>query len=449
MKATALPLLVPLLIAQAAPAQDRTVETNWPSFRGPNASGVAEGYSTPVSWNIETGENVAWRTPIPGLSHASPIIWGDRIFLTTAVKEGEAELKVGLYGNIESVEDDSPHELQLLCLDKRSGEILWTETVWQGVPAIKRHPKSSHAVSTPATDGEHVVAFFGSEGLYCYTVDGELLWKKDFGVLDSGFYRVPSAQWGFGSSPVIHDGRVFVQCDVQENSFVAALDIQTGEELWRTPRDEVPTWGSPTVDVQGGRNQVIVNGYKHIGGYDLDTGRPLWSLEGGGDIPVPTPIVAHDMIFITNAHGRMAPILAISANVSGELSMDADAHEAMVWSEERGGNYLQTPLVYGEMLYCCRNNGVVTCFEARTGEMLYRKRLGGGSTGFSASGVAADGKLYFTSEVGEVYVVDPEDSCKTLSINDLGEICMATPAISAGALYFRTRSHLLAVSAGK
>lgn len=416
---------------------------HWPSFRGPRACGVAEGFTTVMEWDVESGENVRWRVPIAGLAHSSPVIWGDRIYLTSAVKEGQpAELKVGLYGNIAPVQDDSEHEFRVLCIDKRTGEVLWDQLAWKGVPEIKRHPKGSHAAPSPATDGKHVVAFFGSEGLYCYTVDGELLWKKDFGTLDAGYYIVPGAQWGFCSSPVIHDGRVVVQVDVQGDSFVASLDVRSGEEQWRTARDEVPTWGTPSIDVREGRSQVVLNGWKHIGGYDLATGAELWKLVGGGDIPVPTPIIAQDLIFITNAHGRMAPIYAIDPMAEGEISM---GHEAMGWSTRNQGNYMQTPLVYDDLLYLCSDAGILTCREAATGETLYRERLGSGTSGFSASVVAADGKLYVTSEEGEIFVVPASGFYEIIGQSHLGEECMATPAISEGVIYWRTRGHLVAV----
>jgi outer membrane protein assembly factor BamB len=454
-------LAVALQLWSAAPAQEEQAgrgrpaaddlsedSPHWPSFRGHRARGFAEGAGAPTAWSLETGENVLWQTPIPGLAHSSPIVWGDRLFVTTAVRqaEGDTELKVGLYGDISSVADEGVHQFRLLCLDKKDGQLLWSRTAHEGAPAVKRHPKSSHAASTPATDGEHVVAFFGSEGLYCYDTRGELLWQKDFGVLDSGFYMAPEAQWGFASSPVLHAGRVIVQVDVQEDSFLAAFDADTGEELWRTPRHDVPTWSSPTVDVRSERGQVIVNGYKHIGGYDLGTGAELWKLAGGGDIPVPTPVVAHDLIFITNAHGRMAPIYAISVAASGELKGTAQDEQQMAWSTPRRGNYMQTPLVYGEELYCCSDAGILTCYEADTGVVRYQQRLGGGASGFSASAVATDGRLYLTSEEGEVHVVAAGPEFESLAVNDMGETCMATPAISEGVLFWRTRSHVVAVA---
>ena len=431
-----------LLAAAAATSQS----TDWPSFRGAFARGVADGHPMPTEWDVESGKNIKWKTAIPGLAHSSPVIAGDRVYLTTAVRDGESELVVGLYGSIAPVEDEGPHEFQVLCLDAKTGTVLWSKTAWQGVPAIKRHPKGSHAASTPATDGEHVVAFWGTEGLYCYDKDGELLWNVDFGVLDAGYFAAPKAQWGFASSPVIYEGRVYVQCDVQGESFVAALDVKTGEEVWRTARDEVPTWGTPTVHVTPQRRQLILNGYQHLGGYDLDTGKELWKVaEKGGDIPVPTAVVAHELAFLTNAHGRMSPILAISTAAEGDVPMDATASDHMAWSQRGGGNYMQTPLVYGDELYCCKDMGVLTCFDARTGEQHYKKRIEGG-VGFTASGVAADGKLYFTSEPGDIFVLEAGTTFKRLAINEMGETCMATPAISAGTLFIRARHHLFAIA---
>jgi outer membrane protein assembly factor BamB len=332
------------------------------------------------------------------------------------------------------------------------GSVLWKRTAHEGVPKTKRHPKSSHANPTPATDGKHLVCFFGAEGLFCYDFEGKLLWKKDFGRLDSGYFAVPDAEWGFASSPVIHDGKVIVQCDVQTNSFIAALDINDGRELWRTLRKDVPTWSTPTVCPIPNVNpqpsfQVVANGFRHIGGYDLRTGKELWKLSNAGDIPVPTPIVAHELIFITSAHGKVSPVYAVRANATGDITLKTDetTNSFIAWSTKRGGNYMQTPIVVGEYLYCGRDNGVVTCFTAKTGEERYRERLGTGRSGYTASPVSADGKLYFTSEEGAVYVLRAAPKFEVLATNQLGEPCMATPAISGDALFFRTRAHVMRV----
>lgn len=431
-------LLLPVCLTGTASGED------WPSFRGAGAAGVAHRASPLTTWDVESGEGVLWRTSIPGLAHSSPIVVGEHLFVTTAIGAGDASLKVGLYGAGESVEDEGEHEFRLYCLNAKTGEIVWQRTPYEGTPRVKRHPKSSHANSTPASDGEFVVAFFGSEGLHCYTVEGEPVWSRDFGVLNAGAPGLPDYQWGFASSPVIHDGRVIVQCDVQDQSFLAMLDLKTGEDIWRTDRDEEPTWATPAIDVREGRSQIICNGYKHIGGYDLETGAELWRMHGGGDVPVPTPIVAHDLIFITSAHGRQAPIYAIRPNVNGEITDDV-LHGHMAWSTRKLGNYMQTPLVYGDELYCCRDNGVLTCYDARIGEMHYRERLGSGRTGFSASAVAADGRVYLTSEEGAIHVVRAGTSFELLAVNEMGETCMATPAIAGSVMYFRTRGHIVAI----
>ncbi len=429
---------------------DEPAGVNWPSFRGPRARGVADGYSTPIEWNVEKGANIKWKTAIPGLAHSSPVIWGDRVFVTTAVRpKGESDLKVGLYGDIAPVDDDAVHSWRLYSLDKETGRVLWFRKAHEGVPKIQRHPKSTHANSTPATDGKHVVVFFGSEGLYCYDVEGELLWKKDFGVLDSAFFAVPDAQWGFASSPIIHGNLVIVQCDVLKNSFLAALDIEDGREVWRVARDDVPTWSTPTIHENGGRRQVIVNGFKHIGGYDLGSGEELWKMRGGGDNHVPTPVVSSELIFITNAHGGSAPIYAIRTTARGDITpaVGESTNDYIAWSRGRRGNYMQTPIVYGEYLYTCSDGGVLACYEDKTGETIYRKRLGKGG-GFSASPVIADDKIYLTSEDGEVYVAKTGPEFELLATNSMGETCMATPAISEGVLFFRTRGHVVAVSRG-
>ncbi len=437
-----------LILPWAVRSAGKDSPSNWPGFRGPSANGVADGFPAPVSWDVDAPRNIAWKTPLPGLSHSSPIVWGDRLFVTTAIPtKGNPELKVGLYGDVEPVAEDIVQQYKVYCLDKRTGKIRWERLAYQGVPKVKRHPKSTHANSTPATDGRHLVAFFGSEGLYCYDLEGRLLWKKDFGILDSGFFTDPSAQWGFASSPIIHEGTVLLQCDVQKNSFLAALDVSTGQERWRTPRKDVPTWSTPTVLAGKERTQVLVNGYKHIGGYDFRTGRELWNMSGGGDIPIPTPVFADGLIFINSAHGRLSPIYAIKPDAAGDISLpeNQSSSDYVAWSVGRGGSYMQTPLIYGDWLYNLQVNGALTCYRARSGEKVYSQTLGK-MTAFSASGVAADGKLYFTAEDGSVFVVKAGPEYQLLGTNSMKDVCMATPAISEGTLFFRTQHFLIAVS---
>ena len=447
--------LAMLVLASPAGAQ-----TNWPSFRGANADGIARGASTPTVWNVEKAENICWKQKIPGLGHSSPIICGDRLFITSAVNQRKtAPLKVGLYGDPESAEDNDAQQWKVFCLNKRTGDILWDRTAHEGVPKQKRHPKATHANCTMATDGTNVVAFFGSEGLYCYDLDGHLRWQKDWGTLRTSpivYNDKPDPQgvdleWGFASSPVLYGHRVFVQCDVLTNGFIAALDIADGKEVWRTRRDDTATWSTPAICTDGPRPQLIVNGWKHMGGYDLRSGEEIWHMAGGGDCPVPTPLVWNGLVFLTSAHGPRRPLYAVRTDAIGDVSLreGATTNHYVAWSALRGGSYMQTPLVYGDYLYSCHIDGILSCYEARTGRPMYKERLGTGGDGYTASPVASEGKLYFTSEQGTVFVVKPGPDFAVLATNLMGEVCMATPAISEGAIFFRTQGQVVAVGSRK
>jgi outer membrane protein assembly factor BamB len=430
-------------------------ETNWPSFHGPGAIGVAEG-PTVASWNVEKSENIRWKTPIPGLGHSSPIIWGDRLFVTAAVNPKKpAELKVGLYGDPTSSDDVDAQQWKVFCLSKKTGEILWEQTAHEGSPRQKRHPKATHANCTMATDGTNVVAFFGSEGLYCYDMEGQLRWEKDFGTLrcnpivynDALANEMSDLEWGFASSPIIYGGRVYVQCDILTNGFLAALDVKDGKEIWRTKRDDTGTWSTPNICTASPKPELVVNGWRHMGGYDLETGQEVWRLKGGGDCPVPTPVVWKNLIFIMSAHGPRKPIYAVKADAVGDVSLNsgAETNQYVAWSSMRGASYMETPVIYEDRLYSCQVDGVLSCYEAGNGKLLYKERLGSGGDGFTASPAASEGKIYFTSEQGAVYVVQPGPEFKVLSTNQMGEVCMATPAISDGTIYYRTQQHVVAI----
>lgn len=425
----------------------RSSAADWAQFRGPQASGVDASRALPVEWNVATGKNVLWQMPVPGLAHSSPIIWSNRVYVTTAVAAHEAELKVGLYGDIEPVEENAAQQWRLLALDRSSGRLIWNVLGHAAIPRVKRHPKATHCNSTPATDGNFIVAIFGSEGLFGFDRDGKLRWKKSLGPMDSGFFAVPSAQWGFGSSPIIHDGKVIVLCDVQTNSFLAAFDVKTGKELWLTKRADVPTWSTPTVVEAEARREIIVNGWHHSGGYDFITGRELWRLDGGGDIPVPTPIFAQGLIYLTSAHGNSRPMRAIRPDATGDITpaVATATNAAIVWVHPRQGNYMQTPIAVGNRIYGCTDAGILTCFDAQSGKILFSDRISDGAQGFTASPVSDGRHLYFAGETGKVVVLPVADQFSTVATNDLGAVCMATPAIADGALFFRTRAKLMAI----
>lgn len=422
---------------------------NWPQFRGAGAAGVAEGHRTPANWDATKMTGVRWKTPIPGLAHSSPIVWGDRIYVTTAVSsETRPAQRYGLYGDVDPVKDEPKHSWHVMALDKRTGKVIWDRVAHEGTPRTKRHPKATHASSTPATDGRHVVALFGSQGLLvCYDTSGKLLWKQDLGVLDSGWFYDPDYQWGHASSPVIYKNLVIVQADVQKNSFIAAYDLKTGRQVWRTSRDEIPSWGTPTVYEGGGRAELITNGTKFIRGYDPLTGKELWRLGGNSEITTPTPFVAHGLIFVTSGYRPIQPIYAIRLGASGDITLqgDKEANDFVVWSKKRGGPYMPTPVVYGDYFYTCSNQGVLTAYNARTGERVYQERIAGRGGAFTASPVAADGKIYLSSEDGEVFVVKAGPKYELLATNQMGEVIMATPAMSDGMIFIRTTGHLYGI----
>jgi outer membrane protein assembly factor BamB len=421
---------------------------DWPQFRGIAANGVAEGFSIPATWNAATGANVAWKTAIPGLGLSSPVVWGNDLFLSTSISgKADSNLRVGLYGDITPVQDDTSHEWRVYALDKKTGAIKWQQTAYSGVPKIKRHTKSTHANSTLATDGERLVAFFGSEGLYAYDLKGKLLWKKDLGLLDAGYYMVPQAQWETGSSPVLHDGKVIIQADVQKGSFLAMFDAKDGREVWRVARADVPTWSTPTIHRVNGRTQILVNGMRHVGGYDFETGKEIWKLSGGGDIPVPTPVVSDGLVYITNAHGQQSPVYAIKETATGDISLTADAtsNDHVAWAAPRSGGYMCTPLVYRGLVYNVRYNGVLNVFDAKTGEKKYETRLAGATSAFTSSPVGNDGRVFIASEDGQVFVIAAGPKYELVAMNEMSTPILATPALTEGRLILRTQDQVMAI----
>lgn len=420
---------------------------NWPQFRGPDGTGVADGQNPPVTWDVKEGTNVLWKTPIPGLGHSCPVVWGDFVFVTTAISSGEPDPKVrtGNYGDVASVNDTSKHTWQVLCLDRATGKILWTQTAHEGIPKIKRHLKGSQANCTPATDGRRVVVCFGSEGLYCYDFAGKQLWKRDLSSIDSSFAIEAEYEWGFGSSPVIHDGLVILQCDLSRDSFIAAYSLEDGSQVWSTPRDEIPSWSSPVVWRNGLRTEIVTNASQFARGYDPTTGKELWRLAKKSEATIPAPVLGKDLAYITSGNRPIQPIIAIKPGAVGDITLKPgeDRNDHIAWGKMRGGPYMPTPILYRNHLYICSNAGVLTCHDAATGAEVYKERIGGVS--YTASPVAADGRLYFTSEQGEVRVVKAGPEFELLAVNAMDDVCMAVPAISGGALFVRTQHALIAV----
>lgn len=441
-----LALLLSIILSSGGFSQERP-ERQWPSYRGYFSSGVLDNASLPEKFDFDKSENIRWKTDIPGMGISSPVIWGNKLFLTTAVSESDkAGFKPGLYGDVTPVSDSSVHEWKVFCINKNNGRIIWERTSYTGIPKIKRHPKSTHANSSAATDGQHVVAFFGSEGLYCYDINGKLLWQKNFGVLRSSFFIMKNAEWEFASSPVIHNGVVIIQCDVLENSFLAAYDVKTGKELWKSSRDEYPGWCTPNIYTNEGKTYVAVNGFKHRGGYEFETGKEVWRMSGGGDIQIPTPITGNNLIYFNSAHGKSSPIMAVKTSASGDITLKENetTNQGVVWSQPRGGSYMHTMLLYRNLLYNVNWNGAINCIDPLTGKEVYNAKLGGAKS-FIASPVASDGRIYIVDEEGTVYIIRDGSSFNLLAEIPMNDICMTAPAITGGMIYFRTQHHLIAV----
>jgi len=425
-----------------------TSKGSWPSFRGPRASGVAERQNLPDRWDGKTGENILWRTPIPGLAHSSPVVWGHRIFVTSAVSsDPHATFRPGLYGDGDASQDRTRHRWIIYALDKRTGKILWERTAHHGVPVDKRHIKSTYANSTPATDGRVVVAWFGSQGVHAYDVNGRFLWKVDLGRLDFGAYDIPTYEWGSASSPILWNDLVILQCDTQDDSFMLALDASTGKTVWKTEREEIPSWGTPTVAVTSSGPELVANASNYIRGYDPRTGKELWRLGRSSKITAPTPVFADDMFVVVSGRAPERPIFVVRAGVRGDLTLPEGKtnSEAVAWSRTGRGSYMPTPLVYDGILYVLANNGLLDAYDLRTGDELYRQRLPLVGSGFSASPVASDGKLYLSNEDGEILVIAAGRSFTHVATNSMGEMLMATPALSDGVMYVRSSERLFAI----
>jgi len=426
----------------------RTKALPWPAFRGANAAGSADGQGAVAEWDVATGRNVRWKTPIPGIAVSSPIAWGDRVFVTTAVgSDADKTFRTGLYGDVAPVEDLSTHTWRIYALDRRTGAVSWQRDVVTSAPKVKRHPKSSQASSTPATDGKHVVAVFGSIGLLaCYDVNGKELWQRNIGVIDNGWFFDPTFQWGHSSSPIIYQSTVIVQGDQQKGSYVAAFDLATGKPAWRTERaDEISTWGTPTIVTGPRGDELVTNGTK-IRGYDPATGKLLWTLGPNSEITVGTPIAGKGVVYVTGGYPPVRPVYAVKAGASGDITLPKGetASQAIAWSNDREGTYIPTPLLYRDILYTLNINGILTAYKAESGERLYRARVGGGGA-FAASPIAADGKIYFANEDGDIFVVNAGPAYVEVGKYPIGEVIMATPAISDGLIIVRTLGHVYGI----
>ena len=446
------PLLPLVLLFAVAGLRSAGPVPQWPSFRGPSAAGVADDARLPARWDVKSGANIRWAIELPGLAHSSPIVWGSQIFVTTAVSsQGGATFKPGLYGEGTASEDRSVHRWVVLAIDRDTGRVAWQRTAYEGVPREKRHIKATYANATPATDGRYVVAFFGSQGLYAFDMAGKPLWRKDLGVLNTGAYDLPEYEWGTASSPIIYKDLAIVQCDTQDESFVLAANLESGATVWKTMRKELPSWGTPTVyPAQGSRPaELITNAPNYIRGYDPDTGAERWRLGGSSKITAPTPVFTRDTIIVSSGRAPERPIFAIRPGAAGDITLSAGrtSNRHVLWSKTGRGSYMPTPLIYDGIVYVLANQGLLDAYDLVTGEEMYRQRIPHEGSGFSASPVAANGRIYLSSEDGDIVIVRAGRTFEILGRQMMGEPLMATPAIVADAMYVRGEKHLFAIGA--
>lgn len=427
--------------------------TNWPQWRGPTANGYATTGNPPVEWS-ET-KNIKWKKSIPGKGHSSPIIWGDRLFLMTAVAleqdnevnpqknppepqaEPQRRRRGGRRGGFGRQQAPSQlHAFLTICLNKKSGETIWTREGVKEVPHEGHHSTNTFSSASPVTDGEHVVSFFGSRGLFCYDMDGNEVWKKDLGNMPTrnGF--------GEGSSPTLHGNVLIVLWDNEVDSYVVAFDKRNGKQLWRQSRDEKTGWTTPYVLTHEGVTQVVINATNKVRSYDLQTGALIWECGGQTTNTIPSIVAdAHNVYALSGYRGNMA--MAIALGGKGDLT----GSESIQWKVTRGTPYVPSPLLYdGRLWFTQGNNAVITCLNPQSGELHYAQERLSGSSGFYASPVGVSDRVYLAGRNGKTTVIESSDKLNILSVNELDGEIDSSPAVSGNALYIRSHNHLYCIA---
>jgi len=438
-----LPLFITIITAslgQSALAQ------NWPQWRGPMGSGISNEKNLPGEWGAD--KNIRWKTPLPGRGHSSPVVWGNRIFLTTDIegdivpgaKAVQHVRKGEVWVHPDSVSGNRKHTLKVLCLDRDTGKILWEQIAYEGTVLDDRHRKNTYASGTPVTDGKLVYAFFEAEGLYCYDFAGKLIWKTSVG-------KISKVGMGPGTSPVLFENLVILQCDLEDGgpdlSFISAVDKRTGKEVWRVKRSHRKTHATPLIVRSGNRTELVANGWETVVAYDPATGKELWHCDGVRGWGIPSPVANNDMVFVSAGYpGKRA--MGIKLGASGDLTGTPN----LVWSYDKGTAYVTSPILYDDYLYLVSDKGILTCIDAKTGALQYEGGRVPVPATFSASAVAFDGKIFLTSEDGDTFVIKAGPKHEVLATNSLGEPVYASPAIADGMLFIRGEKTLYCIGGG-
>ncbi len=440
----ALGVVVVLLVA-AAPVR---AEENWPQFRGADSRGIATSSNLPDHWSAD--ENVAWKAEIKGRGWSSPIVWGDKIFLTTCVSLGEEETpKKGLYfGGNRPKPPEAEHEWQVVCLELKSGKTLWQHVSHRGTPSTPIHLKNSYASETPVTDGQRVYAYFGNVGVFCYDLDGKPLWSKEIEPKKVRY------GWGTAASPAVYQDRVYIVNDNDEDSYLLALNAATGEELFRVAReDEKSNWATPYVWKNDLRTELVTPGTVKNRSYDLE-GRLLWELEGMSSITIATPYAADGLLYLSSGYvlDKLKPIYAIRPGAKGDISLadDQTSNEFIAWSRKDAGPYNPSTLVYGDQMYILYDQGFFASLDAKTGEEIYKRQRIPDGKAFTASPWCWGDKIFCLNEDGVTFVIAAGKTFEILHTNTLAEddMCMATPAVAGDRLLLRTSGRLYCIQKG-
>ena len=418
--------------------------TNWPGWRGLNGSGVSAETNLPTEWSDT--KNVLWKTSIPGKGHSSPIVWGNRVFVTTAVagEKVPGAKRVTHYINgkeflhPDGVGADVKNALRVIALDRDTGKIVWERTAYDGLIYDTRHRRNSRASETPVTDGKYVFAYFGSAGLYAYDFHGNLKWT--YAVGNIGSYGV-----GTGTSPVLYKGLVLLQVDSEDgkNSYIVALNKSTGKELWRKKRAVQSSWATPLLVQTQKRDELVTNGNEFIIAYDPANGKELWRTEGVKSNAIPTPVAGHGLVFVSAGFPDKR-VIAVKLGGSDDLT----GTDSIAWKYNKGTGYMPSPILYGDYLYLISSKGIMTCLEASTGKVIYDNGRVPVPASFASSILAYEGKLLISSMDGDTFVIEAGTEHKVLRTNSIGEPIWATPAISDGKLFLRGEKTLYAIGKG-
>ena len=443
MKRIALTFVVGLSLAFASLSflANNVSAGNWPQWRGPDGSGISTEKNLPSEWSPT--KNIKWKTPIEGRSHSSPIVWGNRIFLTTAVEGAEVAGAKAVKHQIDgkdfihpdSVGANKKHTFKVMALDRDSGKLIWQQTAWEGTPYDDRHRKSSYAASTPATDGKMVYAFFGTEGLYAYDFKGKLVWKAQLG-------NIGTLGMGAATSPILFDNLVIVQAD-EENataSFIVALDKKTGKEVWKTPRKIQVSWCTPLLVRTATRTELITSGTENVIAYDPATGKELWRHKGLESNAIPSPVANNEMAYFVAGFPTKITY-AIRLGQNGDLTGTPN----VPWKYEKGTAYVPSPILYGDYLYLTTDRGILTALDAKTGEVKYEGGRIPIPATFTASPVAFEGKILMTSEDGDTFMIKAGPKHEIVGTNSVGEPVYASPAIADGRIFIRGEKNLYCI----